>query len=116
MAVLAAQASQGALDAQGALGAQYAVGALSADGASVLDGALSADGVAGAAGVLRVAPELEEVLGLDQDFFCAAAKAGLVTGHQVASGAAEDLLAKLCAVCPSVCDARDELVPEGPSP
>ena len=53
------------------------------------------------------------MLGLDQDFFCAAAKAGLVTGHQVASGAAEDLLAKLCAVCPSVCDARDELVPEG---
>ena len=63
-----------------------------------------------------ISPVSPQVLGLDQDFFCAAAKAGLVTGHQVASGAAEDLLAKLCAVCPSVCDARDELVPEGPSP
>ena len=78
-----------------------------AQGASVLEGVAAVDGV------LRAAPELSDVVGLDQGFFCAAAKAGLVTKRQVSSGAAEDIVAKLCAVCPDVCDAKEELVPVG---
>jgi hypothetical protein len=91
------------IDSQKAQGSSEA----QAQGVSVFEEAAAVDGV------LRVAPELSDVVGLDQDFFCAAAKAGLVTKRQVSSAAAEDIVAKLCAVCPDVCDAKDDLVPEG---
>ena len=60
-------------------------------------------------------PERSDVVGLDQEFFCAAAKAGLVTRRPPhASPGAEDIVTKLCAVCPDACDSStDELVPVG---